>query len=99
MLAVSFLLLYLAIVRQFEPLLLLPIAFGMMLTNIPGSGVFHPDFFMTEEVALNGVNYGEVLHHGGLLDIIVYDTTWVYIQILSRIVASIFVFSLAGMKK
>ncbi len=70
MLAVSFLLLYLAIVRQFEPLLLLPIAFGMMLTNIPGSGVFHPEFFMTEEVALNGVNYGEVLHHGGLLDII-----------------------------
>ena len=47
MLAVSFLLMYLAIVRQFEPLLLLPIAFGMMLTNIPGSGVFHPEFFMT----------------------------------------------------
>ena len=70
MLAVSFLLMYLAIVKQFEPLLLLPIAFGMMLTNIPGSGVFHPEFFMTEEVALNGVNYGEVLHHGGLLDII-----------------------------
>ena len=70
MLAVSFLLMYLAIVRQFEPLLLLPIAFGMMLTNIPGSDVFHPEFFMTEEVAVNGVNYGEVLHDGGLLDII-----------------------------
>ena len=35
MLVVSFILLYLAIVKQFEPLLLLPIAFGMLLTNLP----------------------------------------------------------------
>lgn len=70
MLAVSFVLMYLAIVRKFEPLLLLPIAFGMMLTNIPNSGLFHPEFFMTEAVAQNGVNYGEVLHHGGLLDVL-----------------------------
>lgn len=37
MLAVSFVLMYLAIVKKFEPLLLLPIAFGMFLINIPGA--------------------------------------------------------------
>lgn len=37
MLLISFVLMYLAIVRKFEPLLLLPIAFGMFLINIPGS--------------------------------------------------------------
>lgn len=70
MLAVSFLLMYLAIVRKYEPLLLLPIAFGMMLTNIPNANMFHPEFFMTDAVAENGVDYGQVLHDGGLLDII-----------------------------
>ena len=47
MIAVSFVLLYLAIKKQFEPLLLLPIAFGMLLTNLPwpGGGIFHPDWF------------------------------------------------------
>lgn len=39
MLLVSFILLYLAIVKKFEPLLLLPIAFGMLLTNLPGTGL------------------------------------------------------------
>ena len=34
MIAVSFVLLYLAIVKKFEPLLLLPIAFGMLLVNV-----------------------------------------------------------------
>lgn len=37
MIAVSFVLMYLAIVKKFEPLLLLPIAFGMFLINIPGA--------------------------------------------------------------
>ena len=45
MLLVSFLLLYLAIVKKFEPLLLMPIAFGMLLTNLPGAGLFHADLF------------------------------------------------------
>ena len=40
MIAVSCLLLYLAIVKQFEPLLLLPIAFGMLLTNLPMGGLY-----------------------------------------------------------
>ena len=38
MIAVACLLFYLAIVKKFEPLLLLPIAFGMLLTNLPGAG-------------------------------------------------------------
>ena len=46
MVAVACLLLYLAIVKQFEPLLLLPIAFGMLLTNLLGSEVFHEELFI-----------------------------------------------------
>ncbi|MDR1755275.1 MAG: sodium ion-translocating decarboxylase subunit beta [Eubacterium sp.] len=65
MLLISFVLMYLAIVRGYEPLLLLPIAFGMALTNIPGAGMFHPDLFMG-----TSVDYGEVLKQGGLLDIL-----------------------------
>ena len=38
-------LLYLAIVKKFEPLLLLPIAFGMLMANLPGSGIIHMEFF------------------------------------------------------
>ena len=45
MLLVSFVLLYLAIVKKFEPLLLMPIAFGMLLTNLPGAGMFHAELF------------------------------------------------------
>lgn len=65
MLLLSFVLMYLAIVKQFEPLLLLPIAFGMALTNIPGAELYHSEFFLT-----NNVDYGQVLHEGGLLDIL-----------------------------
>ena len=39
---------YLAIVKKFEPLLLLPIAFGMFLANLPGAGLIHLDFFFDE---------------------------------------------------
>ena len=47
MIGLSFVLLFLAIKKQFEPLLLLPIAFGMLLTNLPwpGGGIFHPEWF------------------------------------------------------
>ena len=45
MMLVSFVLMYLAIKKQFEPLLLLPISFGMLLTNLPGAGVYHPEMF------------------------------------------------------
>ena len=45
MVAVACLLIYLAIVKKFEPLLLLPIAFGMLLTNLLGSEVYHESLF------------------------------------------------------
>ena len=114
MFGIAFVLIYLAIGRKFEPLLLLPIAIGMLLTNLPGGGLFHLDFFIpsSEKVQaleaafadgvfseaeltnlknlgfvipegmqgaelyntlmnnLTSVNYGDVLHHGGLLDLL-----------------------------
>ena len=60
MILVSFVLLWLAIHKKFEPLLLLPIAFGMLLTNLPwpGGGVFHPEWFEGEiNWAAIGGNY------------------------------------------
>ncbi|MFI3325721.1 MAG: sodium ion-translocating decarboxylase subunit beta [Clostridia bacterium] len=45
MIALACFLLYLAIVKKFEPLLLLPIAFGMLLTNLPGAGMYHSELF------------------------------------------------------
>ncbi len=45
MILISCVLMYLAIVKKFEPMLLLPIAFGMLLTNLPGSGMFHEVLF------------------------------------------------------
>ncbi|MBQ7375616.1 MAG: sodium ion-translocating decarboxylase subunit beta [Clostridia bacterium] len=65
MFLISFVLVYLAIVKKFEPLLLLPIAIGMLLTNLPGANMFHLDFFIAQDV-----NYGQVLHDGGLLDLL-----------------------------
>ena len=60
MVGVACVLLYLAIVKQFEPLLLLPIAFGMLLTNLLGSEVFHEELF-----AGGHVNWG--LFGGGVM--------------------------------
>ena len=50
MILVSFVLMYLAIKKGFEPLLLLPIAFGMMLTNLPGANMYHTEFFSGGDV-------------------------------------------------
>ena len=63
MIVIACLLFYLAIVKQFEPLLLLPIAFGMLLTNLPGAGLFHEEFF-----AGGHVHWSEMAGHAGLLD-------------------------------
>ena len=65
MIFLSCVLLYLGIVKKFEPLLLVGIAFGMLLTNLPGSEIYHTEMWIT-----NSINYGEVLRHGGLLDIL-----------------------------
>ena len=45
MIVIAFVLLYLAIKKGFEPLLLMPIAFGMLLTNLPGANMYHTEFF------------------------------------------------------
>ncbi len=65
MFAIVGVLVYLAIVKKFEPLLLLPIAVGMFLTNLPGAGLYHLDFFIAEEI-----DYGMILHDGGFLDLL-----------------------------
>ncbi len=68
MLAVACALFYLAIVRKFEPLLLLPIAFGMLLVNIPGpigDSVFHSNIFINES---GHINWSELGNGVGLID-------------------------------
>ena len=79
MLVVACVLLYLAIVKKFEPLLLLGIAFGCLLSNLPGAGLYNQQLW---DAYVQGVPYvnaaGEVVEHitfttiihdGGLLDI------------------------------
>ena len=71
MLLVSFFLLFLAIKKQYEPLLLLPIAFGMLLTNLPMAGMFHEELwteFLNPDSPMYH-SYGAILKHAGLLDI------------------------------
>ena len=53
MIVISFVLLFLAIGKGFEPLLLLPIAFGMLLTNLPGAGMYHTEIFINETGHIN----------------------------------------------
>ena len=69
MLIISCVLLYLAIVKQFEPLLLLPIAFGMLLTNLPGAGMYHTELFADGHVHWldegTGLSFDRI---GGLID-------------------------------
>ncbi len=70
MLAISCVLLYLAIVKKFEPLLLTGIAFGCLLTNLPGANLYHQQLwnnFMTEGHEAYH-SYGTILREGGLLD-------------------------------
>ena len=65
MLLIVGVLVYLAIRRGFEPLLLLPIAVGMLLTNLPGANIFHLEYFIADEI-----DYAYILHHGGFLDML-----------------------------
>jgi oxaloacetate decarboxylase beta subunit len=70
MIAVSLVLLYLGIKKQFEPLLLIGIAFGMLLTNLPGAGLYNQELwneFMTEGSA-HYHSFGYILSNGGFLD-------------------------------
>jgi len=72
MLFVSFLLLYLAIKKQYEPLLLLPIAFGMLLTNLPNANMYHPELWAAflDETSPAYHSYGAILKDAGLLDVL-----------------------------
>ena len=73
MIAIACLLLYLAIKKEYEPLLLLPIAFGMLLSNIPGGGLFHTSMWNDEFLNPNSPffhSYRHILAEGGLLDIL-----------------------------
>lgn len=79
MIAIACVLLYLAIVKKFEPLLLVPIAFGMILANLPNTGIMDPPIEvlnlvntpLAEGDNINGVNYiithGANYENGGLL--------------------------------
>ena len=58
-------LMYLAIAKGFEPLLLLPIAFGMLLANLPGAELFHKELFINEQ---GKILWEQIGHEGGLMD-------------------------------
>ena len=60
-------LVYLAIVKGFEPLLLLPIAFGMLLANIPGANLFHSELFISTDPNFE-FSITEVIKKGNLID-------------------------------
>lgn len=77
MLVIACVLLYLAIVKKFEPLLLLPIAFGMLLSNLPmikdsSAIMMHTDWFTDPQYLINGkdIDIGMVCRKGGLLDLL-----------------------------
>ena len=77
MIAIACLLLYLAIVKKFEPLLLLPIAFGMLLTNLPvlkdsAAIMMHTEWFTDAQYMIDGhyLDIGKICREGGLLDLL-----------------------------
>ena len=80
MILISFVLLYLGIGRKFEPLLMVGIAFGCLLANLPGGNMFHQEMWdayiagtpyivpATGEI-IEHIAFTDIIHHGGLLDI------------------------------
>ncbi|MBR3021691.1 MAG: sodium ion-translocating decarboxylase subunit beta [Bacteroidaceae bacterium] len=73
MIVIACFFLYLAIVKKYEPLLLLPIAFGMLLSNIPGAGLFHTAMWNDEFLNPDSPffhSYRHVVAEGGLLDVL-----------------------------
>lgn len=68
MILISFVFMYLAVAKNFEPLLLLPIAFGMLLTNLPGADMYHPEMFNLDPE--RHIDVLTVLKKGGLLDLL-----------------------------
>ena len=77
MIGIACVLLYLAIVKEYEPLLLVPIAFGMLLSNLPmlkdsSAIMMHSEFFTDPQYMIEGkyIDVGHICRHGGLLDIL-----------------------------
>lgn len=76
MIVIACVLLYLAIVKKFEPLLLLPIAFGVLLTNMPmfqnsGAILMHNEFFTDPTYLIDGhLDIQRIFAEGGLLDLL-----------------------------
>ena len=67
MICVACVMFYLGIVKKFEPLLMIGLAAGCLLTNLPGGNLYHPELW---SAFMNGdLGYGTILHDGGLLDI------------------------------
>ena len=76
MLIIACVLLYLAIVKKFEPLLLMPIAFGMLLSNLPmfansSAIMMHPEYFTDSQYLIDGhLDMNLIFSQGGLLDLL-----------------------------
>ena len=95
MIAIACVLLYLAIVKKFEPLLLLPIAFGMLLTNLPGANMFHEELFAGGHVHWDLLTEGWTSDTGlamsaGLLD-------WLYLGVKLGIYPCLIFFGVGAM--
>ena len=71
MIVIACVLLYLGIVKKFEPLLLVGIAFGCLLSNLPLGGLYHQELWTAfmDETSEFYHSYGQVMREGGLLDI------------------------------
>lgn len=79
MIIIACVLLYLGIVKKFEPLLLVGIAFGCLLTNLPGANMYNPElwdayvggspFVTAAGEVIQKISFTDILHEGGLLDV------------------------------
>ena len=71
MIIIACVLLYLGIVKQFEPLLMVGIAFGCLLTNLPSAGLYHDELWQAfmDPSSPAYHSYGAIMREGGLLDI------------------------------
>lgn len=69
MIVIACVLLYLGIGKKFEPLLMIGIAFGCLLANLPGSEMFHQELWDAYIAGDAGVTFTTIIHEGGLLDI------------------------------
>lgn len=69
MIVIACFLMYLGIVKKYEPLLLVPISFGMLLTNLPGAQMYHPELWMDPDNPAFKPDYLLILQKGGILDL------------------------------